>query len=321
MDNARHETRPEKHRHEGPVLYSASGYDLINCRRCGFKHIVPLPSPDELDAIYREQYYTKEKPRYIEHYREDIEWWNLVYDGWLDTLEELVPRHRRRLLDIGCGPGLFLKRAGERGWETLGIEPSSRAAAHARSLGLNVLEESFSDDLASTLADFGAVAMTEVLEHVPDPEAMLRAARSVLASGGVLFVLVPNDDNPFQKAAMEALGKTPWWFAPPHHINYFNRNSLARLVERCGYQVEVCEGTFPIDIFLLMGDDYIGNDTKGRRCHGKRMLFETHLARAGMGELRQNIYRALIDLDIGREVAVFARRTDGEEALPAPPNE
>ncbi len=300
-------TPPVKEQHPGPVLYTVDGYDLIHCRRCGFKHIVPIPSERELEAIYREEYYSKEKPLYIQRYKEDIEWWNLVYDGWLDTLEAMVPPARRRLLDVGSGPGLFLLRAKERGWDTLGVEPSAQAADHARSLGLEIVQEPFSERLTSSLGTFGAVTMTEVLEHIPDPAALLRTARSLLEPGGALLVLVPNDDNPFQRAATRVLGKPAWWVAPPHHINYFDPETLARLVERSGFSVEICEGTFPIDLFLLMGCDYIGNDTEGRRCHGMRMNFEKNLSKAGLGGLRRDIYRALITLGIGREVMVFAR--------------
>ncbi len=294
-------------RHKGSVLYSVDGYDVIDCRECGFKHILPIPSESELHAIYREDYYAKEKPLYIQRYTEDIEWWNLVYDGWLDTLEELVPAGRRRILDVGSGPGLFLLRARQRGWDTLGVEPSAQAAEHARSLGLEIIQEPFSEHLASGLGTFGAVTMTEVLEHIPDPAALLHTVRPLLEPGGALLVTVPNDDNPFQRVAVQILGKPAWWIAPPHHINYFTPETLTGLVERCGFTVELCEGTFPIDLFLLMGRDYIGNDTEGRRCHRMRMQFEKNLSKAGLGELRRKFYRALITLGIGREVTVFAK--------------
>ena len=39
--------------HSGPLIDSAKGFDVIECEPCGFKHIVPIPTPEELDAVYR----------------------------------------------------------------------------------------------------------------------------------------------------------------------------------------------------------------------------------------------------------------------------
>ena len=61
-----------------------------------------------------------------------------------------MPRERRRLLDIGSGPGFFLKTAKERGWRVLGIEPSRQAATHARDLGIEVVEGFFDADTADS---------------------------------------------------------------------------------------------------------------------------------------------------------------------------
>ena len=52
---------------------SVNGFDIIECASCGFKHIVPIPSFEELQEIYREEYYSQEKPVYLERHREDLD--------------------------------------------------------------------------------------------------------------------------------------------------------------------------------------------------------------------------------------------------------
>ncbi len=297
--------------HSGPVVDQVDGFDVIECRPCGFTHVVPLPTPEALDEIYRHDYYSREKPLYIERYREDLEWWNLVYDGWLDSLESLLPPDRRRLLDIGSGPGFFLLRARERGWTVLGIEPSVQAAEHTRGLGLEVVNDFLTPDNAGTLGPFDAVFMSEVLEHLPDPAGMLALAHGLLAPGGILGVLVPNDYNPVQQAARSVCGLAPWWVAPPHHLNYFSPDTLAALVERCGFRERLREATFPIDLFLLMGENYIGNDVLGRQCHGRRMRLEQALDRAGLRDWKRRLYRCFAAAGLGREVILFAERPAG----------
>ena len=89
----------------------------------------------------------------------------------------------------------------------------------------------------------------------------------------------------------------------------FDIASLRRLLERCGFEVLHEEASFPIDLFLLMGDDYVGNDALGRACHGRRMAFERNLDRAGMGALKRELYRRLAGLGLGRTCVVTARRS------------
>ncbi|MHB1222178.1 MAG: class I SAM-dependent methyltransferase, partial [Gammaproteobacteria bacterium] len=104
------------------------------------------------------------------------------------------------------------------------------------------------------------------------------------------------------------LGFKPWWVAAPHHINYFDFDSLSNLVERCGFEVVHKESTFPIDMFLLMGDNYISSDELGRSCHTKRMNFEKAMNLSGAGNVLTNLYSELSQLGIGREVVIFARK-------------
>ena len=121
--------------HNGRASLTAKGHDIIDCFACGFRHVLPLPDPASLEQEYREKYYADEKPTFIAHAGEDQVWFELAQNDRLTIFERLVGAGRRRLLDIGCGPGFFLKTAIARGWDAYGIEPSRQAAAHARSWG------------------------------------------------------------------------------------------------------------------------------------------------------------------------------------------
>ena len=285
------ESRQWEH-HSGPVLDSVKGFDVIECEMCGFKHIVPIPTPEELEAVYRQEYYSAEKPQYLERHREDLDWWNLVYSERYDTFEQLLPPHRRRILDVGSGPGYFLLYGKQRGWQTLGIEPSAQAAAHSRELGLEIGEDFLNEETVSQLGAFDVVHMSEVLEHIPDPSGMLQLVRRLLNPDGLICVVVPNDYNSFQHALRTVCNFKPWWVAPPHHINYFDFDSLSQLLSASGFDVLLHEATFPIDMFLLMGDNYVGNDALGRQCHGKRVALERNLAAAGLTHVKRQLYRA-----------------------------
>jgi SAM-dependent methyltransferase len=150
------------------------------------------------------------------------------------------------------------------------------------------------------------VTLTTVLEHVPDPVAILARAIGLLNSGGVLCVGVPNDFSPLQIAARNAAGTGDWWVAPPHHLNYFDFESLAALVERLDLKIAERTTSFPMEAFLMMGDNYTVDPVLGRACHNKRKRFDFAFEAAGLKETRRDFYRAMAKLGIGREAVIIA---------------
>ncbi|HET7336215.1 MAG TPA: class I SAM-dependent methyltransferase [Rhizomicrobium sp.] len=293
--------------HEGPRVTRAKGYDVIACQACGFRHVVPLPEPAALESAYRETYYADEKPTFLAHAGEDQAWAQLSQDDRLDVMEALLPRPRRRLLDIGSGPGFFLKTAKNRFWQVMGIEPSRQAAAHARDLGVEVTEGFFNAETAAKLGRFDAVHLNNVLEHVPDPANIVTLAHGLLEPGGVICTGVPNDFSPLQIAA-EASGLEPWWVQPPHHLNYFDFDSLQSLLEKIGFTARERLTSFPMEAFLLMGDHYTSDPALGRACHTKRKRFDMALESAGLRETRRDFYRALAGTGLGREAVIIATK-------------
>lgn len=295
-------------RHKGPVRDALDDFTVIDCEICGFAHVTPLPSEADLAAHYEKDYYARIKPDYLARAKADEPWAKLGFDDRLDILEANLPRDRRRLLDVGSGPGFFAAHARARGWAAEGIEPSAQACAHARGLDVPVTRGPFDDRAAEQLGSFDAVTLTNVLEHVPDPAAVLMRAHGCLAEHGLVCVTVPNDYNGFQET-LRANGAAPWWIAPPHHLNYFGFDSLSRLLSRVGFQEIQRTTSFPMEMFALMGELYMGNDALGRACHQSRVAFDTAFAKAGQGEVRRQFYQALASAGFGREAVIVAQKS------------
>lgn len=293
--------------HNGVVLDHVNEFDVIECGPCGYKHIVPIPTQDELEQVYREDYYSQEKPLYLEEHQEDLDWWNLVYDERYDYLESHLSGESRRILDVGSGPGYFLLRGKSRGWEAVGIEPSKHASAHSRELGLDIRSGFLCEDMVESLGMFDVVYLHEVLEHIPHPASLLSIITQVLKPGGILCVIVPNDYNPLQRALRTTMNFEPWWLAPPHHINYFDHASLLSLLEKQGFDILFRSSTFPIELFLLMGMNYVGDSTVGRMVHGQRKTMEMNLAKIGCAELKRTTYQTFAHQGMGREAVIYAR--------------
>lgn len=51
--------------HSGVLIDSVNGFDVVVCRECGFTHLLPLPLPTDLERMYRDEYYSQQKPDHI----------------------------------------------------------------------------------------------------------------------------------------------------------------------------------------------------------------------------------------------------------------
>lgn len=295
----------EQKKHAGKILDKVDGSLIVDCTACCFAHVMPLPSDEEQRVFYEKEFYDAEKPDYFKYAEEDKTWWMATYDHYYDLLE--AHTDGRRLLDIGSGPGYFLDAGLKRGWDVLGFEPSPAAARYSAKRGLTVINDMFSSEKVAAHGLFNAVMLSLVLEHVPDPVGLVEEAKKVLAPGGLLCVIVPNDYNPLQKLLVAQHGFSPWWVVPKHHLNYFTVESLTKRLRSSGFTLVEVETTYPMEFFLLSGRNYVANPALGRACHKERKALEMALF-SGNKALLRSMYNALAKEGIGREVVVVSRK-------------
>lgn len=306
-------TREESVNHEGPLLDVANDFRIIACEACQFAHAVPVPTDEDLAKFYKGDYYGRTKPLYIHDAIRDAGWWQLVYNERYAMIENWVTSGTRSVLDVGSGPGYFLAEGRRRGWEGVGIEPSDVARSYSQSsLGLTVYDTVFDDEFEKTWSRFDLVNFGEVLEHVPDPAAYLRRAFRILNHGGVVCVVVPNDFNAFQHALVKTEKQNPYWVCPPQHINYFSVTTLHALMRRCGFTVADVTCTFPMELFLVAGQNYVKDTEIGNEVHAWRKRFELSMETLGLGDLKREAYRALARRGLGRDIVMFGKKLKAE---------
>lgn len=140
------------------------------------------------------------------------------------------------LLDVGCGFGFAVDLARTFGWRAVGIDPSHYAEAGARLLGADIRKEYLTGhtDLG---APFGLVVASEVIEHVPDPDAFLLLLRRWLQPGRTLILTTPNADA-IEPGAGEA--DLVSILAVGTHLILFSAPALEVALSRAGFaHVEV----------------------------------------------------------------------------------
>lgn len=232
----------------------------VKCRNCGLIFIHPQPEPEEIKSLYNEEYFVSEnlhvRPHGRSDYFESVESQKETthYQRGLEFIEKFI--EKGSLLEIGCGPGHFLKLANECGWNVTGVELSEYAANYARKqFGLQV----FTGDLSTVELphkSFNVIFMGDLLEHVPDPKELLLSLRHYLSDKGILFLEIPSVTNGlfsrFGNLLLTILGKVKYINLPPYHLFEFTPRSCKRLLESTGYNiVKIKQGLVsPTDIGL-----------------------------------------------------------------------
>ncbi|WP_339672274.1 class I SAM-dependent methyltransferase [Dasania marina] len=308
-----HWTSPSGCKHSGQVSWQRGEQSVIACESCGYKHLIPLPDTLHLQQFYEQQFYQQERPDYLQASQDDQQWLQLSFNTRLEKVADfLLPGLTPRVLDIGCGPGSFLDAAVARGWEAVGVEPSPVAVEFGVEKGLDIRQGFFSEIMLAELGVFDMVHMSEVLEHIPNPEEVLAAAVKCLKPGGLLTVSVPNDFNDFQQALVNSHAQSEWWVVPDHHLNYFSFDSLELLLQRSGLNLVSRSTNFPMEMFLLMGQDYTQNPVLGKQLHNWRKNFDLQLHGYGQDQALERFYQAMAAAGYGRLAIVYAQKPDNK---------
>jgi 2-polyprenyl-3-methyl-5-hydroxy-6-metoxy-1,4-benzoquinol methylase len=280
----------------------------------GWRRVTPTPSPEALKAFYADENFQASHGTYAPAYSDDeVAHRRLLADLLLAAIGEARGgREAGRLLEIGCGEGWFLAAADAAGYAVRGLDFSQAglAAFHPQFLDRAEFGDAFDalDRLIAAGETVDVCVMEHVLEHVADPQALLRRLPSLLAPGGVVAITVPNDFSPLQLAARAAGAvERDFWLAAPQHLNYFNAANLPAFLASAGFEAVVAYASFPIDWFLLHpGSNYVADPTAGKPAHRARLAIDLMLAQAGMAAYL-GLAKALFACGAGRSLTVIAK--------------
>lgn len=195
---------------------------LQQCKACQFIFSEQIPSDEELERYYSNEYELTEFFSPITAKR---------YEEILDRFEPL--RKSNRLLDVGSGSAFFAEIALKRGWEVYGTELTDATISLAEKKGLNMSKGRL-EDVQFEVNSFDLVVCIEVIEHVSFPQSFTSEIHRVLRSGGAVYISTPNFDSLLRRKLKGQYDVINY----PNHLSYFTAKTLNSLFTSNGFKKE-----------------------------------------------------------------------------------
>jgi 2-polyprenyl-6-hydroxyphenyl methylase/3-demethylubiquinone-9 3-methyltransferase len=185
----------------------------------------------------------------------------------VEILARHLPLPGARVLDIGCGGGLFLSLLKDNGAQVTGIELSDSRAHYARTKHeLEIYKIPIENDFwqRGYSGAFDAVTLWDVIEHVNYPFQTLQCAANVLKRGGFLLIDTPCRDSFYHRFGAFTYrlsgGRSPTFLNAMYsshlfgHKQIFSTTEMRQLFESVGLQVidlhKFHELSFPYEFYL-----------------------------------------------------------------------
>lgn len=202
------------------LIWRERQYLAYRCEKCGVAFLHPVPGNPA--RIYGENYFRR---WYISCFEER--------NAYLDKLFPLIEEYageQGKLMDVGCGAGIFLTAAKERGWNVCGQDVSPFAVDYCRKKGFEVYDGPL-PVINLPENSFDLITMLDVIAHLKEPAACIESCMRLLKPGGCLVIKTPNHSGFLFYLArlLSFTGKSRALLHVPAQIFHFNENSLKKM--------------------------------------------------------------------------------------------
>jgi len=212
-------------------------YSLSYCKNCHHLFANPRPSSDYLTSIYNE--ISKKGENLTE--KKDNSLLKLVKPSYLFSRNFVKFKKGERLLDVGCGNGLYLDFAKTRGADVYGndvddyqLQPIIKKYGGGKIRIGELKDNSWDSEF------FDYITLWHQFEHDFDPVTTIKEIHRILKPSGQVIIDVPNIDS----LERSVFGRYWSMYTPPFHLNHFSPKSITRLLEKNGFIVS--EIRFPL---------------------------------------------------------------------------
>ena len=214
-------------------------FNIAECKNCGYRFTSPRPKEKFIGKYYQSK-------NYISH--------NSTKKGLINKIYHIVRKYQfynksqlikkysrtsgKKILDIGCGTGDFLKYMQNKKWEIDGIEKNEGA----RKIAIKKNNIRINSDLLSLKEKdkYDVVTMWHVLEHIYYPQSYIKKIYKILKKDGVIIIAVPNCNSYDAKKYKEN------WVAYdlPIHVSHFRKKDIYNIANKNNLKLKHVEPMF-----------------------------------------------------------------------------
>jgi 2-polyprenyl-3-methyl-5-hydroxy-6-metoxy-1,4-benzoquinol methylase len=204
-------------------------FRVVECQGCGLVYSTPILPPHVISRLYRDSPFIQEAQ--LSNMGRD-------YQDQIRRLLPLLPR-KKRLLEIGCANGFFLRLARQLGFEEVwGVEPGKDAVQRADpDIRSRIVNVTFSADLFPP-ESFDMACCFQVLDHLLSPNAVLSDVHRLLRPGGLVLLINHNIRSWFPRLLGE---RCPMYDI--EHIYLFDKQTVSQLLRKNGFEIITVHNT------------------------------------------------------------------------------
>jgi SAM-dependent methyltransferase/polysaccharide pyruvyl transferase WcaK-like protein len=219
------------------LLYNRGRHnkEVLNyiCNNCGFIFILPRPSVQEIESLYKENLFSlsnrgtsvPDERKFFQSEITAVTRLDILADNFAQNI--WLHNNQKSVLEVGCGTGSFLRLMKACGWNVLGLEPDiTYGKAAAERYNIEIKGE-FIQKL-TTQKKFDLIATFHVIEHVDNPNLFLAAIHNSLIDDGCIFLECPSIDKWY--------GDSIDFFFWDVHINTFSQKNLLAFLAKAGFK-------------------------------------------------------------------------------------
>ncbi len=229
--------------HTSRSRLAVQAYDLTYCDCGELVYISPLPSRQDILAMYAEsaQFADKdsvESPYRGEHAIAVLEYITSQFLSIL-RLQRIGTDSPIKVLEVGAGLSWMCRAAKIANWDNLTVaqDLTTEAISECRWVDHYIVEDMIEGTSFDPHGPFDVISLTHVFEHLAEPVAMLRRLGGLLAPKGVIFITAPHRPAGWQRGSAITEWE-PWSYNhTPAHIQYFARGSFEKAAEAARLEV------------------------------------------------------------------------------------
>lgn len=211
------------------TIIKRMGLVFVQCQLCSHVFQNPVIKQQKAIELYKDD--RTASKIYTNKLQRDID--SLKYSYGLDLICKYSGYTPSKILDIGCGAGVFLNEAVKVGVDKcVGIDANENYSdRYSDSTGIHFINSDFEGLSASSIgSDFECITMWSVLEHIYSPSRFIESLKDILSPQGLVFVLVPN----FKSLATRIIRSQSPCFNWKHP-HYFHLETLNRIFADRGF--------------------------------------------------------------------------------------